>query len=529
MRAHAVARCRMVDRRSRAPKAASPGVCRRCSPTIRGSSTGRRRCRRRRPRRQRRPRLPGAAAARASPTVPPRCSPTPSTTGVDTSCSSRRRSCTARTPTTRSRSPRTPCCGPTSTFVFARQLATAEALVDEWRRAAPGRRAAVLRPVVAMAADGTSSLAARPRRRIRPALRRGRPAGPVPASRRPRFAPSRSPSTAGSTASSTWRPTAGSPANECVPSAGRSCGSSCPSGSPRWSGRCAGGSSAGRSRPGCAPTRATPWLVANDRLQGARLAADGHQRAGLRRGHRGEVVDDDHAEAPSGAGARRDGRRVAGGDGRRCQSSPPLVPPTLGGRRRAGGGGRRRRPCRRRRRCVVGRRRGRRGRGRRGRRRRCAGSSGRRRTRRSVVVVVGGHRHRPGAVSCRVAAVHKPTRSPSASSTGVPSSSSRATSRPSRHGVRRLGRDERRCRIGRTAAIIGHLVAVARRSQRHDGQPGLGVGPSTISTSTTSPVGSARRQRCPTAGHAPRVVTPHPSSPIGVDHRQRRTLQRRRT
>jgi nucleoside-diphosphate-sugar epimerase len=44
-------------------------------------------------------------------------------------------------------------------FVFARQLATAEALVDEWRRASPGRAAAVLRPVVAMAGDGSSSLA----------------------------------------------------------------------------------------------------------------------------------------------------------------------------------------------------------------------------------------------------------------------------------------------------------------------------------------------------------------------------------
>ena len=45
-------------------------------------------------------------------------------------------------------------------FVFARQLATVEAMVDRWRRAAPGRTVTVLRPVVAMAADGTSSLAA---------------------------------------------------------------------------------------------------------------------------------------------------------------------------------------------------------------------------------------------------------------------------------------------------------------------------------------------------------------------------------
>lgn len=44
-------------------------------------------------------------------------------------------------------------------FVYARQLATVEAMVDRWRRSASGRTVAVLRPVVAMAADGTSSLA----------------------------------------------------------------------------------------------------------------------------------------------------------------------------------------------------------------------------------------------------------------------------------------------------------------------------------------------------------------------------------
>ena len=44
-------------------------------------------------------------------------------------------------------------------FVFARQLASVEQMVEEWRSARPGRSATVLRPVVAMAADGTSSLA----------------------------------------------------------------------------------------------------------------------------------------------------------------------------------------------------------------------------------------------------------------------------------------------------------------------------------------------------------------------------------
>ncbi len=44
-------------------------------------------------------------------------------------------------------------------FVFARQLASAEELVEQWRRARPGRATTVLRPVVALAGDGTSRLA----------------------------------------------------------------------------------------------------------------------------------------------------------------------------------------------------------------------------------------------------------------------------------------------------------------------------------------------------------------------------------
>jgi len=44
-------------------------------------------------------------------------------------------------------------------FVYARQLATVEAMADRWRRARPGRTVTVLRPVMAMAGDGTSRLA----------------------------------------------------------------------------------------------------------------------------------------------------------------------------------------------------------------------------------------------------------------------------------------------------------------------------------------------------------------------------------
>lgn len=44
-------------------------------------------------------------------------------------------------------------------FVYARQLAAAEAMADRWRRQRPGRTVTILRPVVTMAADGTSQLA----------------------------------------------------------------------------------------------------------------------------------------------------------------------------------------------------------------------------------------------------------------------------------------------------------------------------------------------------------------------------------
>lgn len=44
-------------------------------------------------------------------------------------------------------------------FVFARQLASAEQLVEDWRRAAPRRTSTVLRPAVTMSAEGSSGLA----------------------------------------------------------------------------------------------------------------------------------------------------------------------------------------------------------------------------------------------------------------------------------------------------------------------------------------------------------------------------------
>lgn len=43
-------------------------------------------------------------------------------------------------------------------FAFARQLATVEQLIDDWRNADASREACILRPVPAMSSDGTSSL-----------------------------------------------------------------------------------------------------------------------------------------------------------------------------------------------------------------------------------------------------------------------------------------------------------------------------------------------------------------------------------
>lgn len=48
---------------------------------------------------------------------------------------------------------------PDPRFIYARQLATAELLVERWRHSGDGRSATVLRPAIPMAADGSSSLA----------------------------------------------------------------------------------------------------------------------------------------------------------------------------------------------------------------------------------------------------------------------------------------------------------------------------------------------------------------------------------
>ena len=76
-----------------------------------------------------------------------------------TSCSCRRRWSTGRSPNNPVPLTEEAVLRPDVEFVFARQLASAEELVEQWRLAEPGRSTTVLRPVIAVAADGSSRLA----------------------------------------------------------------------------------------------------------------------------------------------------------------------------------------------------------------------------------------------------------------------------------------------------------------------------------------------------------------------------------
>ncbi len=152
-------------------------------------------------------------------------------------------------------------------FVFARQLASAEELVEEWRRADPADRSPCCGPSSPMAEDGRSRLALR----SPPASVSGFGEDDPPSQflhlddlaggRRARGRAS------GSTACSTSPPTAGSRVSGSARCPANVPGSRCPSGPPRWSAACAGGSSAARSRPGLRSYTREPWVVANGRLR----------------------------------------------------------------------------------------------------------------------------------------------------------------------------------------------------------------------------------------------------------------------
>ncbi len=165
-------------------------------------------------------------------------------------------------------------------------------------------------------------------RRVRPAHRRGRPAGAVPPPRRPgvgggagRRPPSRRRVQRGARRLGGGGAGAGAERRPAAHPAPRSAGHdrgrrplALPAGAdPARPAQLHPRAVAGRQRP----------------AQGPGLAPDGDQRAGVRRGHRSPLVDDDHAEATPGADARGDGR------GRRSwRPSPPSARSECGCRRR---------------------------------------------------------------------------------------------------------------------------------------------------------------------------------------------------
>ena len=204
---------------------------------------------------------------------------------------------------------------PDPEFVFARQLASAEELVEEWRRGADGRSVTVLRPALAMAEDGTSSLVRALAAGLGHRFGEDDPvaqfvhlddvASAVALSVERRLDGVYNVAPDGWIPGERVRALTGDRLRFPLPERLREV-----VGALRWRFQ------RGPIPPGLEPvhTRA----VGGRQRQAAigRMDADRHQRADLRRGHRGEVVDDGDAEAPSGALARSDGRR----DRRRCRS-----------------------------------------------------------------------------------------------------------------------------------------------------------------------------------------------------------------
>ena len=194
---------------------------------------------------------------------------------------------------------------PDPTFVYARQLASAEALVEEWRTARPGRRTAVLRPAIPLAADGTSSLARALTAGLGHRFGEADPgaqfvhhddvASAVALAVERRLDGIYNVAPDGSIPGDRVRALSGRRFRLPLPDADRRSASA----------RCGGASSAARSRPGCGSYTRSPVDGRQRQAARRRVATDGLERAGLRRGHRGQVVFDGDAEAASGDRARR--------------------------------------------------------------------------------------------------------------------------------------------------------------------------------------------------------------------------------
>ena len=221
---------------------------------------------------------------------------------------------------------------------FARQLASAEELVEQWRLADPVRSSTVLRPVIPVAADGSS----RPRGRCTSpdwgdALRRTiRRRSSSISTTSPAPSPWRTAN--GSMACSTSPRTGGCRGSGCVRSPANGHDFSLPERASEVIGRLRWRFQRGPIPPGLRSYTLEPWVVANGRLRDERLGTHGDQRAGVRRRHRVEVVDDDLTKAPPGVrprhgcarrrprdrGGRRDRPSTAAGDAGVCDRPDPV-------------------------------------------------------------------------------------------------------------------------------------------------------------------------------------------------------------
>ena len=431
-------------------------------------------------------------------------------------------------------------------FVYARQLATVEAMADRWRRAAPGphrHRAAPgrgdgrRRHVVAGRArspPGSASASARRTRRRSSSTSTTSPSAVALAVDRRldgvfNVAPD------GWVAGERVRALTGARPRIRLPDRVAEVVAAV-----RWRFQ------RGPIPPGLRSYTRAPWLVANDRLKAAGLAPDGHQRAGLRRGHRGAVVDDDHAEAAPGAVARRRWRVAGARRGRSASSAwrggggaaaadvtavaGAVVVGAVGRRRRR----RRRRRGRRRRsvgaaswsastvvvgrRCVVVDRRD--------------GGRGRRRRRRSwtssaaspgiVDTVISGDAvgarsvHSPTSVAVVVEDRRRPRRRRASASVDH------------RHDLRSGRRGRARCRSG-AGLVVGQLGsrAVSRR-QRHDASARRRRRVrDDLDLDHVARRAAGRHRPGRSADRRRHVVTAQPSSPSGVTIGSARLLERR--
>ena len=217
-------------------------------------------------------------------------------------------------------------------FVYARQLGAVEQLVDEWRLAEPGRTVTVLRPVVGMAADSTVGLAARSPQAWGNDVGEDDPpaqflhlddlASAVVLAAEQRLDGVYNVAPDGWVPGERVRALAGAVPRLKLPDRMTEV-----IGNLRWRFQ------RGPIPPGLRSYTRWPWLVANDRLKAEGWTPDGHQRAGLRRGHRSEVVDDGDPEASPGDRPRRPDdtarrgrhRHVASRTARAAQSRRPAV------------------------------------------------------------------------------------------------------------------------------------------------------------------------------------------------------------